>query len=60
VTIDSRVIRRVVASSLMCLAPFSHYSWMRRWPGAGSGQPQYRYSSWPGGDLGVCCEDITV
>ena len=37
---NSRVIRRVVASSLMCLAPFSQYSFMCRLPGSGSGQAQ--------------------
>ncbi len=36
----SAVIRRVVASSLMCLAPFSQYSLRWRFPGFGSAQAQ--------------------
>ncbi len=35
---ELRVTRRVVASSLMCLAPFSQYSFLCRLPGSGSGQ----------------------
>src|SRR5689334_17840405 len=37
---NSRLIRRVVASSLTCLAPFSQYSLRCRLPASGSGQAQ--------------------
>src|SRR3979411_833207 len=36
----SAVTRREVASSLTCLAPFSQYSFMCRWPEPGSGHAQ--------------------